>query len=45
MVKEIITMDVFLMNNTFTKCLEEFEFNMFENFHDHYLKKDVFIIS
>ena len=29
---------------TFTKCLEVFNFNTFEDFHDQYLKKDVLLL-
>ena len=49
MVNVIKVMVIFLMNNTNTYKMfgtwNTFNFNTFEDFHNHYLKKDVLLLA
>ena len=45
MVNEIEAMDIFLMNNTNTYKMFGIHLIIFEDFHNHYLKKDVLLLA
>ena len=47
MVSAIEAMSIFLMNNInpYKNVWDTFNFNTFEDFHNHYLKKDVLLLG